>query len=41
VRDGFVEFLYLGKWSPSVVECLTLKGKKYPSLTLLYVIKSK
>jgi hypothetical protein len=23
-----VEFWYLGKWSPSVIECLTLKGEK-------------
>jgi transposase InsO family protein len=37
----FVEFWYLGKWSPSVFECLTLKWEKYPSVTLLYVIKSK
>jgi hypothetical protein len=36
-----VEFWYLGKWSPSVIECLTLKGEKVTltHFTLCYKVK--
>jgi hypothetical protein len=35
-----VEFLYLGKWSLSVIESLTLKGKSDPH-SLYFMLKSK